>query len=200
MSTSTTGSTPPPTEPEAAQPPARSRGMRGSGWSMVISMLVILGGVLIWIAIVPRPSEKATPVTGLDGLAREINKQQGWTVSLPRGLGETWVPTNVRLMNLEDQPKTWHAGYQTPSGEYASLEQTKSPKQSWIAKMTAGGKPGEKVTIGGASWTKYLDGSSNQQAIVRDEPLNGLATVVMGKAGMGELQTLAGALQPTSAE
>lgn len=185
--------------PTTTEAPARPRGMRGTGRNMVISMLVIVLGVIAWIAIVPRPSGRTEPVENTGSIAREVNRQQHWRVALPRGLGEGWVPTNVRLMRLSDQPRSWHAGYQAPSGDYASAEQVPKAGKAWIRKQTAGGKADGTVRVGGATWTVYKDGDSDQQALVRSDPLAGLSTVVVGTADLDELRTFAGALRPTPA-
>lgn len=187
--------------PQAPAPPAaaRPRGMRGSARSMVISMLVVLAAVAVWVALVPRVSSTAQPVQDPAGVAREVNRQQRWTVALPVGLGERWVPTNVRLVRITDLPPSWQAGYRTPSGEYALVRQTARGDAAWVREQTARGRAQGQVALRNGTWTRYVGGDSGQQALVRTQPLGGLTTVVIGKADFPELEALAAALAPTPA-
>ncbi|AKU17704.1 DUF4245 domain-containing protein [Luteipulveratus mongoliensis] len=180
----------------AAAPAPRRRGMGGSARSMIISMLVLLGACAVWVAMVPRVSSVSKPVEDVPGIAREVAVTQKWDIALPQGLSTQWIPTNVRLLKYDNQPATWHAGYQAPSGKFVSLEQTKNGSDNWIRTQTGFGKASDLVSIGGASWTKFVNEDKDQRSLVRTGPLGGLDTVVTGKASWEELQHFAGTLKP----
>lgn len=177
------------------QTPARRRGMSGSARSMIISMLVVLAGCAVWIAMVPRVSTTAQPVQNVPAIAREVGIQQRWDVAVPAGLGEQWVPVNVRLIRLENQPPTWHVGYRAPSEDFLSMEQTQRGDAAWVAKQTNNGTPQGQVSLDGATWQRFTAG--DRRSLVRTEPLSGLRTVVLGEADWPELEAFAKSLEPT---
>lgn len=190
-----TDSTPEQDEQDAAPPPRR-RGMPGTAKNMIISMLAVLVGCLAWVWLIPQNSHPTKEVKNVSSIAREVSKKQDWDVALPHGLEEGWTPINVRLFQADNQPPTWHAGYQTPEDEFVSAEQTKTGSQVWLDKQTQDGEPAGKATIDGAQWTRYESGET--RSLVRSKPLGGLATVVTGKVKWGDLQTFAEALRPRS--
>lgn len=176
--------------------PSKPRGMRGSAKSMVISMIVVIAAILVWLAFTPRVNSVSQPVADVGGIAREIGKQQGWNLAYATGLPEQWQPVNVRLLTFENQKPTWQAGYDGPGSAYAAVLQTKGGDDAWTQMQVAHGSKQGTVTIGGAQWTKYDSTVKGQKSLVRDQPLGGLSTVVIGLTDWQQLQTFAAAVHP----
>jgi Protein of unknown function (DUF4245) len=171
--------------------------MLGSAKSMVLSMVAVLVGCAIWIWAVPQSTNPPKPVKNVASIAREVGIEQKWDVALPQGLPKQWVPINIRLIRVDSQPPTWHAGYQAPDEEFVSAEQTDKGDDAWIRRQTQDGDVSGSMTIKGVRWTRYVSGDVN--SLVRTAPLGGLRTVVSGKTDWATLQTFAAALQPQPA-
>lgn len=164
---------------------------------MVISMVVVVLGALVWVAIVPRINQAPTQsVPNPAGIAREVGGAQKWDVALPQGLSG-WTPVNVRLLRITDQPPMWHAGYKAPSGQFAALDQVPRSTPDWISGRTGTSTTSGTVTLAGQRWDRYEE--KGRRSLVRAEPLAGLATVVSGDVEWDELQRFAAALRPTRA-
>ncbi len=176
-------------------PPAR-RGMRGNARSMVISMIVVAAAVVGWVALTPRVDKVDRPAVDVHGIAREVGDGQHWTVAYPQPVPKGWIPTNVLLVRDENLPPTWQAGYDLPDGKYIAVEQTKTGAADWVKAQTNGGVDKGAVQIGGMSWSKRYNAGNGQVSLVAAKPLNGLATVVTGKADWSQLETFAKALKP----
>lgn len=189
----------PPQQPASEQPaPPKRRGMPGNAKSMIISMLVVAAAVLGWNALVPRVEKVNRPGVDVAGIARETNISQKWTVSYPQPAPKGWIPANVRVVKFEKLPPTWQAGYDLPDSRYIAVLQTDKPDELWRKQQTNYGTEQGTVQAGGATWTKYYRPSNKQVSIVRSEPLNGMATIVTGKADWDQLVTFAGLLKPAA--
>ena len=112
--------------------PQRSSYANGSVANMLRSLLVI--GVLVaaLVAVVPRVNQVSQPPVDVASASVEIARQSGWPISRPEGLPEGWKATSVRYVRSTDGLMTWHAGYQSPTGNYVALEQTKGATKGWI--------------------------------------------------------------------
>jgi Protein of unknown function (DUF4245) len=117
----------------------------------------------------------------------------------PQGLPAKWHCTSSRLSG-GGNPVSWHAGYVTPSGQYAALEQSnETPADQFIARMTnvnpktPGSLKGTRE-IAGATWSEYFRKDKKQSSLVRELP--GVTLVVSGTASYDELAVLAGSLRP----
>lgn len=117
----------------------------------------------------------------------------------PEGLPAKWHCTSSRLTG-GGNPVAWHAGYVTPSGQYAALEQSnEAPVDQFVARMTnvnpktPGSLRGTRE-IAGASWSEYFRKDKKQSSLVRELP--GVTLVVSGTASYDELAVLAGSLKP----
>lgn len=185
------------TEPVQSPPPKR-RGMSGTAKSMIISMVLVVLAVLGWTALVPRVNKVDRPGVDVAGIARETAIAQKWTVTYPQPAPKGWIPANVRLVTFQNQPATWQAGYDLPDSKYIAVQQTDKPNQLWTDHQTNYGKPEGTVEVAGVKWTKVYRNSNDQSSLVRSEPLNGLATIVTGRADWSELQQFASLLKPAA--
>lgn len=186
------------TQSPAPSAPASAprRGMRGNARSMVISMVVVTVAVIAWVALVPRVQKVDRPAVDVQGIAREVGLGQKWAVAYPQPAPKGWIPANVLLVRAENQPPTWQAGYDLPDGGYIAIEQTKSGDADWVKAQTNGGTDKGSVQIDGVTWSKRYNAGNGQSSLLSSKPVNGLATVVTGKAGWDQLQTFVKALKP----
>ena len=171
--------------------------MSGSAKSMVISMLVLLAGCLVLVALVPRVSSVQQPVANVAAVAREVGDAQKWDVAVADGLPQGWTPTNVTLMT-DAPPDTWQAGYTTPGTHYAAVVQTSGGDGAWVSRQTGVATRLGTVSLGGATWVRYLRKDGEQRALVRSVPLGGLTTAVIGTAPWSQINQFAAALKPLS--
>jgi len=143
----------------AAVPP-RGRGLRGTAFDMVASTVVVVALVALLVALVPRPN--AVPIHEVDvaAAAQRAGRELGFDPALPQGLPAGWVATSADVRHSADGVTTWHVGYVTPSGNYASIEQAAWVTKQWEDIMDSGGTPRrpEVVTVDGTLWEqRYKD-------------------------------------------
>ena len=175
----------------------RSSYLNGSVANMIRSLVVIGVIVAALIAIVPRVNTVSQPPVDVTGASVEIAKESGWPIERPEGLPEGWKATSVRFVRSTDGLMTWHAGYQSPTGNYVALEQTKGATTLWIAAQTNRATIHGELTAGGRTWTTYVRGSKVQNSLVSKAPTPGqLTTIVTGTGTFEELTTFANALRP----
>lgn len=168
---------------------------------MVISMLVILGAVLVWVAMVPRVHEISQPAVEVTPVARQVRQETGWAISQPQ-LPAGWKATNVRFDSAADGVRTWHAGYLSPEGHYVSIDQTAvaGATVGWIADRTADGRAEGTVSAAGRTWLKVSSRDIEQRSLVsRGSAAPDLTTVLSGTAPYAQLVQFAEALRPVPA-
>lgn len=187
-------SSPPSTKPEAPAP-AR-RGMSGSAKSIITSMLVLLAGCLVLVALVPRVSSVRPTTANVASIARAVSLGQKWDVAVADKLPDGWTATNVTL--IPGKPDTWQAGYTSPDTKYAAVLQTAGTSQAWTQQQISTSRQVGTVSIGGVTWTRWERTDGNQRSLVRPSELAGLSTVVIGTVSFNELDRFAAALQPLS--
>jgi hypothetical protein len=178
----------------------RRRGL-GSLRSMVISMVLIMAGVLAWVAMVPRVREISQPAVDVTSVARQVRQETGWVISQPR-LPAGWKATSVRFESAADGVRTWHAGYLSPDGQYFSIDQTQvgGASDNWISARTSDGEGEGKLTAGGTTWRKLSSRNIVQRSLVsKGSGAHGLTTVLSGTAPYSQLGQFAEALEPAAA-
>lgn len=173
-----------------------------------VGQLAIAIGVCLLLVLVVM---LISPGNGIIGGAKEIlpsaDPNQGaaalrmtapYLSWAPEGLPAKWHCTSSRLTG--GNPVAWHAGYVTPSMQYAALEQSnETPVDQFLARMTnvnpktPGSLRGTRE-IAGASWSEYFRKDKKQYSLVRELP--GVTLVVSGTASYDELAVLAGSLKP----
>jgi hypothetical protein len=122
----------------------------------------------------------------------------------PEGLPPAWRANSSRLTGTEassypvtDKPVGWHLGFATPTGQYASLEESNESADGpggFIRRMTNVPKATETVVINGLTWEKYYQKDKKQYSLVNRQPKSTL--IVTGTADYPELSVLAGSLKP----
>jgi hypothetical protein len=88
----------------------------------------------------------------------------------------------------------WHVGYQTPSQQYAAVQQGKDAPAEWVRAQVNRAATAGTERVGGVEWTRYVRADKTQNSLVRVH--GDVTTVVTGTAGFEELARLASSLRP----
>jgi hypothetical protein len=195
--------TPPETDPAASQPataPApRSRYAMGSLPNMARSLVVIVALMAAVIFMVPRVNSLSGPPVDIAKTAREVAVESGWPVSTAQGLPKGWQATSARYVRTGEGAMTWLAGYQAPSGNYVSVEQTMDASSTWVETEVNRAVDKGTVEVDGRTWTKYDRPSKIQNSLVhRPEASGELTTLVTGTGTFEELAVLIEHLEPVT--
>lgn len=195
--------TPPETDPAASQPataPApRSRYAMGSLPNMARSLVVIVALMAAVIFMVPRVNSLSGPPVDIAKTAREVAVESGWPVSTAQGLPKGWQATSARYVRTGEGAMTWLAGYQAPSGNYVSVEQTMDASSTWVETEVNRAVDKGTIEVDGRTWTKYERPSKIQNSLVhRPEASGELTTLVTGTGTFEELAVLIEHLEPVT--
>jgi Protein of unknown function (DUF4245) len=168
---------------------------------MVISMVVIMVAVLAWVAMVPRVRDISQPAVDVTSVARQVRLETAWAISQPV-LPAGWKATNVRFAAAAGEPRTWHAGYLSPDGNYISIDQTDvtGATDNWVSARTSNGQAEGTLSAAGTTWHKFSSRDTVQRSLVsRGSGAHDLTTVLSGTAPYTELVQFAEALKPVPA-
>jgi hypothetical protein len=164
---------------------------------MVRSLVVIGVIVVALIAIVPRVNSVSQPPVDVAGASVEVAKESGWPIDRPEALPDGWKATSVRYVRSTGGLMTWHAGYQSPTGNYIAIEQTKDATAEWVSAQTNRAKETGEVQVAGKSWSTYVRGGKLQNSLVhRAAGPTELTTIVTGTGTFEELTAFAETLRP----
>ncbi|MDF2144365.1 DUF4245 domain-containing protein [Knoellia sp. p5-6-4] len=175
----------------------RSSYAAGTVANMARSLLVVAALVAALIAIVPRVNTVSQPPVNVAAAAVEVARESGWAISRPEGLPEGWKATSVRYVRSTDGLQTWHAGYQSPTGNYVALEQTQDATQGWIEAQTNRARRTGEVQAAGQTWTTFERSPKVQRSLLStEETADGLTTLITGTGTFDELKAFAETLRP----
>jgi hypothetical protein len=181
-------------------PTTRSSYANGSVANMARSLLVIGALVAVLIAVVPRVNSISQPPVDVAGASVEVAKDSGWPIDRPQGLPDGWKATSVRYVRSTDGLMTWHAGYQSPTGDYVALEQTRDATDNWISAQVNRARLTGQVQAAGRTWDTYVRGVKVQNSMVHKGAGRGeLTTIVTGTGTFPELTAFAESLRPVPA-
>ena len=180
-------------------PAPRSSYANGTVANMLRSLLVIGVIVAALIAIVPRVNSVSQPPVDVGGVAVEVAKDSGWPIEAPQGLPHGWEATSVRYVRSTDGLMTWHAGYQSPDGNYVAIEQTKDATDTWVSAQTNRARVTGQTQAGGLTWDTYVRGGKLQNSLVHRGGAGQLTTIVTGTGTFAQLTAFADALEPVRA-
>lgn len=183
------------------QPPAPNRVSAyasGSVANMLRSLLVI-GAIMAVVALMfPRVQPQAPEVDAV-ATAQQIEGSTGWTLVVPRDLPEGWVATRAQYRRSTDGLMTWHAGFQTPSGDYAALQQTLDATDDWVTTQVNRSPQVGELEVAGRVWTQYDRTGKVQRSLVDRGGPGEMTTVVTGTASWDEMEQFAASLAPVPA-
>ena len=163
--------------------------------------LVVFVAVLAWVAMVPRVREISQPAVDVTSVARQVRLQTGWAISQPQ-LPAGWKATNVRWAAAGNGPRTWHAGYLSPDGNYLSIDQTDvtGATDDWVSARTSNGQAEGTLPAAGTTWQRLSSRSTVQRSLLsRGSGAHALTTVLSGTAQYSQLAQFAAALEPVPA-
>ena len=164
---------------------------------MVRSLLVVGGLVALLIALVPRVNTISQPPVDVAAASVEVARESGWAISRPVGLPDGWKATSVRNVRSTDGLMTWHAGYQSPTGNYVALEQTKGATRGWIEAQTNRARQTGELDSAGRTWLTYERTPKIQRSLLsKQASADGLTTLITGTGTFEELAAFAEALKP----
>lgn len=161
---------------------------------MVLSLAAVLGIVVGLLLLIPRVNQLTQPPVDVRLGARAAAAQVDFRPSVPGSLPQGWRATSVRTTRSTAGVMTWHAGYQTPDGQYAAFEQGQDAPREWVAQQTNRGTPDGTQSIAGVPWQRYTGGRAVQNSLVHVR--GRVTTIVTGTASFDQLAVLAEALQP----
>ena len=184
--------------PAEGDPAARRRkALKQSVVDMVATMAVITAIVIGIVLLVPRPN--AVPINAVDvaSAARVAAPRMGFSPAVPQGLPAGWTATSADVRNSADGTRTWHIGYLTSDGRYASVEQAVSPSRQWEIILDSGGTDRAPQTVAGRVWDqRYKDVRDVTALILRG---SGHTTMVTSKGGgLPNALLLAGSIPATA--
>jgi Protein of unknown function (DUF4245) len=178
-------------------PAPRSGYASGSVANMLRSLLVIGALVALLVAIVPRVNTVSQPPVDVASTAVEVARSSGWPIERPEGLPDGWKATSVRYVRSTDGLMTWHAGYQSPTGNYVAVEQTRDATSEWVSAQTNRAPQTGKLAAGGRTWGTYVRTGKVQNSLVAAPTTpQGLTTIVTGTGSFEELAAFAETLRP----
>jgi len=180
-------------------PAPRSSYANGTAANMLRSLLVVGVMVAALIAIVPRVNSVSQPPVDVAGAAAQVAKDSGWAIEAPEGLPQGWQATSVRYVRGTDGLMTWHAGYQSPDGNYVAVEQTKDATDTWVSAQTNRARVTGQTQAGGVSWDTYVRSGKLQNSLVHRGGAGALTTIVTGTGSFAQLTAFADALKPVQA-
>jgi Protein of unknown function (DUF4245) len=169
----------------------RARSLRTSPRDMLISLAVIVGLILVFLLLVPRPNripERTIDVTAAAGAARS---ELGFAPADPQ-LPAGWTPRTADVRRGTDDRPTWHLTYTSPSGRYVGVQQAAKATPAWEARQVTDGAEQGTVAVGGRTWVvrSRLDRGITSW-VLREPPVT---TVVTGTATEPELSLFATAV------
>jgi hypothetical protein len=173
----------------------RRQQRRNAPWqSMVLSLAVVVGIVLVLLLLVPRVNSVTQPPLDVGLGVRAASTQLKFPPSVPTGLPQGWRATSVRTVRSTAGVLMWHVGYETPSQQYAAVQQGEDAPAEWVRAQTNRAGVVGTQTVGSVQWTRYVRTDKVQNSLVL---VHGrVTTVVTGTAGFDELGQLAASLRP----
>lgn len=172
--------------------------MKGSVANMLRSLLAIGAIMALFIVVAPRLQPDHSGVD-VQETARQVVQTTGLAISAPQGLGDDWVATQAQYRMSTDNLMTWHAGYETPSGDFVALNEAEDATDDWVAAQVNQADSVGSTEVEGETWEQYArEGARIQRSLVRPAGDGGLTTVVTGNASWQQLAQFVAALEPVS--
>ncbi len=157
------------------------------------SLLVLLAGVGVLIAITPRPQGEAVRVVDVAAPLAQARQTAPYDVLAPSGLGARWRPTSARVRVVGDGRHRWQVGFLTPHEQYAALVQSDEDPGEFVAAQAKGAVSAGSDVIGGKRWIRLENDAGNHRVLWR--PATGSTVVLAGTASWAELGNLAASLR-----
>lgn len=173
--------------------PSRRRGALTGAvrWAGLVTA-ALLAAVAVTFAV-PRTNAVLQTTADVAATASAVRADLGFDPVVPHDLPEGWVALTAQVRVSAGDIPTWHVGYATPGGSFASVEQAPADVPAdWVGDITIDGPATGTVTVDGHEFT------------VRNRPDRFLtswvwtgtdtAVIVTGKASEAELRDLVAAI------
>jgi hypothetical protein len=166
---------------------------------MVLSLGVILGAVLLFVALQPKHAHNPVPVVDYQPQVDLLAHSASFPVLAPDPVPAGWQVNYARIAT--DGPNELHMGLVKDQKRFAQLDETDRPNQGFLDAAKVPGTPAGTVSAGGEVYQVRQDGTGpdGTVALVRQLPRGALLTLSNGGAGNGvtmdELVALAGSLK-----
>jgi len=158
---------------------------------MLVSLAVIVGLILVFLLLVPRPNQIPERTLDVSAAAQNSAAELGFAPadpSLPAG----WTARTADVQRGTDQLPTWHLTYTSPSGFYVGVQQTKNATKDWEARQVTDGAEQGSTAVGGKDWViRSRTDRGITIWVLREPPIT---TVVTGTAPEPELALFATAV------
>lgn len=165
---------------------------------MIRSLVVIAAIMALMMIMYPRIQPDYSGVDVAE-TARQLEESTGLPVTAPTGLPDGWVETRAEYRRGSDGLMTWHAGFETPGGEFVALNQALDATDTWVAsQVNRTARVGEQE-VAGKTWQRHerLD-SSPQRSFVHRGGSGELTTVVTGSTDWDQLEQFVESLAPAA--
>jgi hypothetical protein len=158
---------------------------------MLLSMAVIVGLIVVFLLLVPRPNK--IPERSLDvSAAADVARSELGFVPADPSLPPGWTARTADVQRGTDNLPTWHLTYTSPSGHYVGVQQTAKATAAWEARQVTDGKDQGTHSVGGKTWViRSRTDRGITSWVLREPPLT---TVVTGTADEPELSLFATAV------
>ena len=160
-------------------------------WRALLPLLALVAVVVL----LNRPGEQASEgvhVIDPGPAITAAQRQAGFAVLTPSGLGDRWRPTSTELAPAGPSgPATFRIGYVSPAGKYAELLQSADAPDAVAARYGPLAAAGA-TSIGGARWQQY--DTKGGGGLLR-HTFGAVTVIVTGSASQPELVELAGSVR-----
>lgn len=157
------------------------QGLKKSAADMLRSLAVIVGIVVVIVLAVPRPTSVAHPTADVAAAAKGAAITLGWEPAVPQDLPAGWSATSAYIDDSGSGTLTWHVGYLTADGHYASIEQAAKVTDRWEEILTSGGTSRDPRTIDGTTWQQRFKDVRDVHALIHHGESR--TTIVTSKGG-----------------
>ncbi len=169
---------------EADSEARRRRSLNTTSRDMLVSMAVIVGLILVFLLLVPRPNTIPQRTLDVPAAARAATTDLGFAPADP-ALPEGWTARTANVQRGTSDLPTWHLTYTSPSGHYVGVQQAAKATPAWEARQVTDGAEQGTISVGGKTWvirSRTDRGITNW--VLREPPIT---TVVTGTAPESEL-------------
>src|SRR4051794_9960948 len=163
-----------------APAPVRDRS-RYSLRNMVLSLVIVLGIVVLFVVLLPRPHYDAVKEINPTQAILSAQRVAPYHAVAPTGLSKKWRATSATVTGPDEKHVVHlHIGYVSPKGAYVGFEESNEDRIPFVELETAHGKFKGQVIINGQTWDKRFSSNQNDYAIDRTE--NGVTFVISGNS------------------
>jgi hypothetical protein len=169
----------------------RRRSLRTTPRDMLLSMAVIVGLIVIFLLLVPRPNSIPQRTLDVPAAARNATAELGFSPANP-SLPAGWTARTADVQRGTDELPTWHLTYTSPSGYYVGVQQAANATADWEARQVTDGAEQGSTSVGGKTWViRSRTDRGITSWVLREPPIT---TVVTGTAPEPELALFATAV------